>query len=81
MAEPLYQGFVSSVRDKGVPVQTGRFRADMKVHSLNDGPVTMLIDSREGESRSPGAATPSSASGSPARASAHANPGEENDDT
>lgn len=46
-AERLYETFVSVVRDKGVPVATGRFRADMKVHSLNDGPVTMLIDSRE----------------------------------
>ncbi len=46
-AERLYETFVSAVRDKGVPVATGRFRADMKVHSLNDGPVTMVIDSRE----------------------------------
>lgn len=46
-AERLYETFVSVVREKGVPVATGRFRADMKVHSLNDGPVTMLIDSRE----------------------------------
>jgi D-aminoacyl-tRNA deacylase len=50
-AERLYETFVAAirdgVRDKGVPVATGRFRADMKVHSLNDGPITMLIDSRE----------------------------------
>lgn len=46
-AERLYETFVGALRDKGLPVSTGRFRADMKVHSLNDGPVTMLIDSRE----------------------------------
>ena len=46
-AERLYQTFVGALRDKGLPVSTGRFRADMKVHSLNDGPVTLLIDSRE----------------------------------
>ncbi|MBI2393537.1 MAG: D-tyrosyl-tRNA(Tyr) deacylase [Deltaproteobacteria bacterium] len=57
-AERLYESFVAAVRAKGVPVETGRFRAEMKVHSLNDGPVTMLIDSREGEARSPGAPSP-----------------------
>lgn len=57
-AERLYESFVATVRAKGVPVETGRFRADMKVHSLNDGPITMLIDSREGEARSPGAPSP-----------------------
>ena len=46
-AERLYETFCGALRNKGLPVATGRFRADMKVHSLNDGPVTMLIDSRE----------------------------------
>lgn len=46
-AERLYESFVGALREKGLPVATGRFRADMKVHSLNDGPITMLIDSRE----------------------------------
>ena len=46
-AERLYESFVGALRGKGLPVATGRFRADMKVHSLNDGPITMLIDSRE----------------------------------
>ncbi len=62
-AERLYESFVALLRDKGVPVSTGRFRADMKVFSLNDGPITMLIDSREGESRSPGASSPSPTAG------------------
>lgn len=62
-AERLYEAFVAAIRAKGVPVATGRFRADMKVHSLNDGPVTLLIDSREGEPRSPGAASSPSAPG------------------
>jgi D-tyrosyl-tRNA(Tyr) deacylase len=56
-AERMYQAFVGLLREKGVPVSTGRFRADMKVFSLNDGPITMLIDSREGEARSPGASS------------------------
>lgn len=46
-AERLYETFCGVLRNRGLPVATGRFRADMKVHSLNDGPVTMLIDSRE----------------------------------
>ncbi|MCL6545206.1 MAG: D-aminoacyl-tRNA deacylase, partial [Bryobacteraceae bacterium] len=33
------------LRDRGVPVQTGVFQAHMAVHLLNDGPVTLLIDS------------------------------------
>nr|WP_281180766.1 D-aminoacyl-tRNA deacylase [Chondromyces crocatus] len=45
-AEALYQRFVASVRAKGLPVATGRFRADMKVYVDNDGPVTILIDSK-----------------------------------
>ncbi|MGZ3418329.1 MAG: D-aminoacyl-tRNA deacylase [Polyangiales bacterium] len=64
VADALYQRFVAILREKGLPVQTGRFRADMQVHSLNDGPVTMLIDSREtSEARSPGAASSSASSG------------------
>ena len=62
-AERLYESFVALLRAKGVPVATGRFRADMKVFSLNDGPITMLIDSREGEARSPGAASSSPTAG------------------
>jgi D-aminoacyl-tRNA deacylase len=45
-AERLYERFVSDARGRGVTVATGRFRADMTVHVENDGPVTILIDSR-----------------------------------
>jgi D-tyrosyl-tRNA(Tyr) deacylase len=44
-AERLYEMFVRAVRERGVPVATGRFRADMQVESVNDGPVTMWIES------------------------------------
>ena len=45
-AERAYEAFVAEARALGVPVATGRFRADMKVSSLNDGPVTLLLDSQ-----------------------------------
>jgi len=38
---------VQLVRDTGIPVETGRFRADMQVDILNDGPVTLILDTRE----------------------------------
>lgn len=44
-AERAYESFVCEARATGTVVATGRFRADMKVSSLNDGPVTILIDS------------------------------------
>ena len=57
-AERVYDAFTGSLRARGVPVETGKFRADMKVSSLNDGPVTLVIDSpREGDARNPGAAS------------------------
>lgn len=43
-AEPLVAAFVAALRDLGVPVETGRFRADMQVSSVNDGPVTLLLE-------------------------------------
>ena len=43
LGEKLYEHFSAEVR-KTVPVQNGRFRADMKVQLLNDGPVTFLLD-------------------------------------
>jgi len=45
-AEVLYERFVAAVRSRGIQVATGRFRADMRVHVENDGPVTILIDSK-----------------------------------
>ena len=44
-AERAYEAFVADARAQGIRVETGRFRADMKVSSLNDGPVTIWIDS------------------------------------
>ena len=44
-ALPLYEYFVETLRQKQVPVATGRFQAPMAVHLVNDGPVTLIIDS------------------------------------
>ncbi len=46
-AERLYLRFADRLRGLGLPVETGVFRADMKVELLNDGPVTLLLDSRK----------------------------------
>ena len=43
-ALPLFERFVALLRDEGVPVETGRFGADMKVELLNDGPVTFVVE-------------------------------------
>ena len=45
-AEALYERFVTDARARGVRVATGRFRAAMMVAVENDGPVTILVDSR-----------------------------------
>jgi len=44
-ADPLYEFFVKRVREKGVHVETGRFRAMMAVSLINDGPVTIILES------------------------------------
>jgi D-tyrosyl-tRNA(Tyr) deacylase len=41
----LYESFVESLRKLGIPAETGRFRAMMDVELVNDGPVTLLLDS------------------------------------
>lgn len=46
MAERLYEQFVEQVRAQGVEVATGRFRTMMNVSLVNEGPVTLLLDSR-----------------------------------
>jgi D-tyrosyl-tRNA(Tyr) deacylase len=46
-AQELFEIFVQRLRDQGVNVQTGRFRAMMRVVVDNDGPVTILIDSHK----------------------------------
>jgi D-tyrosyl-tRNA(Tyr) deacylase len=43
--EALYEKFVELLREKGLRVETGKFRAHMHVHLVNDGPVTILLDS------------------------------------
>lgn len=45
-ADTLYRRFVENVRRKGIPVQTGQFQAMMDVSLVNDGPVTLIIESR-----------------------------------
>ena len=44
-AERMYAEFVQAVAGQGVEVATGVFRADMAVHLVNDGPVTLVVDS------------------------------------
>lgn len=46
-AERFYQKFVEYLRLKGLHVETGRFRTMMKVELINDGPVTIWLDSQE----------------------------------
>jgi D-tyrosyl-tRNA(Tyr) deacylase len=43
-AEPLYERFISRLRALGVPVETGVFGARMEVELVNDGPVTIVLD-------------------------------------
>jgi D-tyrosyl-tRNA(Tyr) deacylase len=45
-ANRLYLRFADRIRGAGIHVETGVFRAEMKVELLNDGPVTLLLDSR-----------------------------------
>lgn len=47
-AEPLFEKLVQRVSDAGIPVATGRFRTHMEVSLVNDGPVTILLDSKKG---------------------------------
>lgn len=44
-AVPLYEHFISCVRQSGIACQTGTFGADMQVELLNDGPVTLIVES------------------------------------
>lgn len=50
IAVPLYEAMIQQLQtDLGKPIQTGIFGADMKVQLLNDGPVTIIIDSKNKE--------------------------------
>ena len=46
-ANQLYEAFVAACRQSGLPVQTGKFRANMQVELVNDGPVTVMLDSKK----------------------------------
>ncbi len=45
VALEMFEQFNGLLRETGIPVETGQFGADMKVELLNDGPVTILLDS------------------------------------
>ena len=47
VALKMFEQFNGLLRDTGIPVETGQFGADMKVELLNDGPVTILLDSKK----------------------------------
>lgn len=45
IADKIYSGVVEIIREEKIPVATGEFAADMQVHLVNDGPVTIILDS------------------------------------
>ena len=47
LARPLYEAVVSDLRTSGLPVATGEFQATMQVALINDGPVTLLLDTKK----------------------------------
>jgi D-aminoacyl-tRNA deacylase len=47
IAVPLYESFVNALRSLGLPVATGRFGAMMQVELVNEGPVTLILDTKE----------------------------------
>ena len=47
VARPLYEDVVRELRSAGLPTATGEFQATMQVSLVNDGPVTLLLDSRK----------------------------------
>jgi D-tyrosyl-tRNA(Tyr) deacylase len=52
LAERLYQVFIAAAAATGVPVATGRFREHMLVELVNDGPVTLWLDTKAGMEKS-----------------------------
>jgi D-tyrosyl-tRNA(Tyr) deacylase len=46
VAKAMYEAFIDVVREKNINVQSGIFAADMQVQLINDGPVTLMVDSR-----------------------------------
>ena len=47
IAIPLYEDFIQKIKEAGIHIETGVFGADMKVALINDGPVTIILDSRD----------------------------------
>jgi D-aminoacyl-tRNA deacylase len=47
LAVPLYEAFINAVKAQGIAVATGQFGAMMQVELVNDGPVTLIVDSRQ----------------------------------
>ncbi len=47
MAEHLYSCFIEALKESGVPVEAGRFQAQMEVSLKNQGPVTIMLDSKK----------------------------------
>lgn len=47
LAKGLYERFITILKEQGLPVQTGEFQAKMEVHLINDGPVTLLLESKQ----------------------------------
>lgn len=47
IAIPLYEGAIEKIKAKGINCQTGEFGADMQVTIVNDGPVTIMLDSKK----------------------------------
>lgn len=47
LAKELYELFVKTVKDGGIPTETGEFGADMKINAELDGPVTIILDSEK----------------------------------
>ena len=48
LAEQLYNSFVAEIKGQGIKTATGKFRTHMDVQLVNDGPVTLLVDSHKG---------------------------------
>jgi len=47
VAKNLYERLIHRLKEQGLPVETGEFQAKMEVHLVNDGPVTLLLDSKK----------------------------------
>lgn len=50
-AKRLYESFVRGLKERGISTEVGQFQAHMDVHLINDGPVTVMLDSRKGFAR------------------------------